>query len=198
MNRHPYLKAFICVLLGELLISACISPPQPAAVPAATIPPTAAAPPTALPATATATITATPIPPKPTSTPTAMPPTATLDPLMGRIEGKLTRSDTSQAFAGITVLLRDDSYKELLSTSTDAQGYYIFPAIKPGKYGVSVELTFTHPVLSGCKTLKQTGTDWLFATRVTKGQVELTGVDALTINVAAGEIVEKSLTLTCE
>lgn len=192
MNRHQFLKALICVLLGVLLITACSSPPQPTALPSAV-------PATAIPPTATATINATPILPTPTSTSTSMPPTATLDPLMGRIEGKVTRSETSQPFAETTVLLRDDSYNELLSTTTDAQGYYIFPSIEPGKYGVSVELTFTHPVLSGCKTIKQTGTDWLFVTEVNKnGQIELTGVDALAITVAAGEIVEKSLTLTCE
>ena len=127
-----------------------------------------------------------------------MPPTATLDPLMGRIEGKVTRSDTSQPFAETIVLLRDELYNELLSTSTDTQGYYIFPSIEPGKYGVSVELSFTHPVLSGCKTIEQTGTDWLFVTEVKNGQIELTGVDTLGITVAAGEIIEKNLTLTCE
>lgn len=191
MNHHQFLNALICVLLGVLLMSACSSPLQPTALLT-----TVAA--TAISSTATAMVTTTPIPPTPTSTSTSMPPTATLDPLMGRIEGKVSRSDTSQPFAETTVLLRDESYNVLLSTSTDTQGYYIFPSIEPGKYGVSVELSFTHPVLSGCKTIEQTGTDWLFVTEVKNGQIELTGVDTLGITVAAGEIIEKSLTLTCE
>ena len=200
MNPPKAFRVLIVFLLGALLITACSSPPQPTSPPTA-IPSTATPlPPTVTPLpTATSTITSTSIPPTLTSTSTSMPPTATLDPLLGRIEGKVTRSDTNQPFADTTVLLRDDSYNELLTTTTDAQGYYIFPAVQPGTYGVSIELTFTHPVLSDCKTIKQTGTDWLFVTEVNKeGQIELVGVDALSITVSASESVEKSLTLVCE
>jgi hypothetical protein len=187
---------FLAFMFLTVLLSACGSPTttQPTAIqPTAPRPTSTSEPPTAKPTT-----TSTPYPPTSTYTATPIPPTATLDPIMGRIEGKVYRSDTNQPFANTSVILRDATYNELLTTTTDTQGYYIFPSIQPGEYGLSVELTFKHPVLSSCNTLKQTGDDWLFVTEVKGGGIELTGVDALSINVSAGEIIEKNLTLICE
>lgn len=182
---------FLSFLFLPVLFCACGSSP------AATQPTSSSQPPTAM-STATSTATYTPYPPTPTYTPTTIPPTATLDPIMGRIEGKVFRSDTNQPFANTTIILRDKTYNELLTTTTDAQGYYIFPSIQPGAYGLSVELSFKNPIFSSCNTIKATGGDWLFVTEVKAGGIELIGADALSIIVAAGEIIDKSLTLICE
>lgn len=140
--------------------------------------------------------TTTPLPP--TLSPTPVLPTGTPDPTKGKIEGRVYRSDTNQAIVNTGVTLRDTEYKELLKTMTDMQGRYQIPSLQPGKYSLSVELSFTDPVFSSCGNLSVTGGDWLFVTEVRGGKQVLLGADRLSFDVPAGEILTTDLALTCK
>lgn len=106
--------------------------------------PSATAPPTTTPSsTPTALPTDTPIPtdtPTPTPTTSHTPtitPTITPTATTGRIQGKVYRSDTNLAFAGVFVRYYSEKSRQVYTeTLTDEQGQYVIENLEPGGYNL--------------------------------------------------------------
>jgi hypothetical protein len=82
----------------------------------------------------------------PSSTSTPLPPTVTPTPTVGRIEGRVFRSDTDLGVANAVVTLNnadlpaEDPSRQVGEILSDEQGNYVFDNLKIGKYSISVTL----------------------------------------------------------
>lgn len=151
----------------------------------------------------------------PTVTPTQIPSAtsttmATTTATTGRFEGKVFRSDTDEALAGVTIELLDatqvgDAPKQVVAeATTDAQGRYVLPA-SPGVYSLLAVITANSEAAFPCTDptgfgLVMTEAGWLatISTQKTTGLKLFLASEGEERTLAASDVIRLDIDLACQ